>query len=89
MFCDKFLNLLTKNSLEVEKNKKKAEVTKIVLIRKFISNCLIINADNKNDIIKNMVIYNLSLKSDLTQLRFGPIAIATKNGIKKGNMSLL
>ena len=89
MFCDKFLNLLTKNSLEVEKNKKKAEVTKIVLIRKFISNFLIINADNKNDIIKNMVIYDLSFKSDLTQLRFGQIAIATKNGIKKGNMSLL
>ena len=55
MFWDKFLNLLTKNSLEVEKNKKKAEVTKIVLIKKFISNCLIITADNKKDIIKNMI----------------------------------
>ena len=50
------INFLTKNSLEVEKNKKKAEVTRIVLIRKLISNCLIINADNKKDIIKNMLI---------------------------------
>ena len=31
----------------------------------------------------------MSFKSDLTQFRFGPIAIASKNGIKKGNMSLL
>ena len=51
-----FLNFLTKNSLTVEKNKKKAEETKIVLIRKLILNCLIITADNKKDIIKNMII---------------------------------
>ena len=47
MFWDKFLNFLTKKSLEVEKNKKKAEVTKIVLIRKLISKFLTMNADNK------------------------------------------
>ena len=43
-------------NLEVEKNKKKAVVTKMVLTRNFISNCLIINADNKNDIDKNTII---------------------------------
>ena len=56
MFWDKFFNLLIKNYLKVEKNKKKAEVTKIVLMRKLMLNSLIINADNKNDIIKNMII---------------------------------
>ena len=42
-----------KNSLKVTKNKKKALDTKIVFIKKLMSNSLIINADIKKEIINN------------------------------------
>ena len=55
MFCDKFLDFLVKKSLNVIKNKKNAEVTKIVFIRKLMSNLLIMIKDNKIEIIKNRI----------------------------------
>ena len=45
--------LLTKKSLNVTKNKNKAELIKIVLTRKLILRFLTIKADNENEIIKN------------------------------------
>ena len=47
--------LLTKKSLNVTKNKNKAELIKIVLTRKLIPRFLTIKADNENEIIKNII----------------------------------
>ena len=71
------------------KNKKKAEDTKIVFIKKLISRELIINPDNKNEIIKKESRYNLFLKSDFIHFNLGPTAIAIKNGMRNGNINLL
>ncbi len=81
--------LLTKKSLNVTKNKNKAELIKIVLTRKLILRFLTIKADNENEIIKNIIKGILFFKSDLIQLSFGPMAIANKKGIKKGIINLL
>ena len=53
IFCDKFLNLLFKNSFDVLKNKKKAAVIKIVLIKKLILSFLKIKIDKIKESIKN------------------------------------
>ena len=71
------------------KNKKNAEVTKTVFIRKFIFNFFMMNKDNKKEIIKNRIKLNLLDNSDLIHFNLGPIAIANKNGIKKGIINLL
>ena len=71
------------------KNRYKAEVTKTVFSKKLTSVFLIINNDNKNEIIKNKNNCFLFCKSDLIHFNFGPIAIKNKNGIKKGIINLL
>tara|TARA_B100000524_G_C23527537_1_gene326473 strand:+ start:387 stop:725 length:339 start_codon:yes stop_codon:yes gene_type:complete len=89
IFCEKFLNFFNKKSLDVIKNKKKAEDTNMVFIRNFVFEYSIINKDSKNEIMKNKNKYNLFFNSDFTHFSFGPIAMAIKNGIKKGIINLL
>ena len=71
------------------KNKKNAEVTKTVFIRKFIFNFFMMNKDNRKEIIRNRIRLNLLFNSDFIHFNLGPIAIANKNGIKKGIINLL
>ena len=80
---------ITKNNIDVTKNKKNADVIKIVFNKKSILKFLTINIDNINETIKNKSKYFLFLKSDFIQFNFGPMAIANKNGIRKGIINLL
>ena len=83
------MNFLEKKSLKVIKNKKNAEATKIVFVRKLILNFFKIKKDYKSEISKNKIKNNLIFNSDLIQFNFGPIAIAIKKGTKKGIINLL
>ena len=60
-----------------------------MLIRKLMSKFLIIKVDNKREIIKNKIKFNLFSNSDFIHFNFGPIAIANKNGTKNGIINLL
>ena len=42
-----------------------------------------------SEIMKSKIKYNLFFRSDLIHFNFGPIAIAIKNGTKKGAINLL
>ena len=70
------------------KNRYVALEIKIVLIRKLASKIFKIKKDIKTEIISNKIIENLSSKFDLTHFNLGPMAIANKNGIRKGTINL-
>ena len=48
-----------------------------------------ITKENKRKIIKNKIKYYFFFKSDFIHFNFGPIAMANKNGTKKGIINLL
>ena len=70
------------------KNRQAALEIKIVLIRKFASKIFKIKKDIKTEIISNNIKENLSSKFDFTHFNLGPMAIANKNGIRKGTINL-
>ena len=61
----------------------------MVFKRKLTFKFFTIKNDNKNEIIKNKTKCDLFSIFDFTHFNLGPIAIANKNGIKKGIINLL